>query len=155
MKIKLTQGKCAIVDGCDYTYLNQFKWHYVNKGYAQRTIGKHPNRRTIRMHRVILERMGYQDFAESDHINENGLDNRRCNLRPATASQNRCNRGLTKHNTSGYKGVSWDRKKWHTKIMVNGKPIHLGLFDDIKDAARAYNEAVIKYHGEFAVLNEV
>ncbi len=150
MKIPLTQGKCAIVDGCDYTYLNQFKWYYDNKGYAIRNCDP-----TIFMHRVILERMGYQDFADSDHINRNGLDNRRCNLRPATGSQNGWNTGKRKDNTSGYKGVYWDRKKWRARIKVNGKPIHLGLFDDIKDAARAYNEAALKYHKEFAVLNKV
>ncbi len=149
MKIPLTQGKYAIVDGCDYTYLNQFKWHY-NEGYAKRNIGKRPNRRRLPMHRVILERMGYKDFIQPDHINGNGLDNRRCNLRPATASQNRCNRGKQSNNTSGYKGVCWDRKKWRAYIGVNGKRIHLGLFDNIKDAARAYNEAALKYHKEFA-----
>ncbi len=137
MKIPLTQGKYAIVDGCDYTYLNQFKWYYHKDhktGYAKRNIGKHPQRRLC-MHRVILERMGCKDFAGSDHINRNGLDNRRCNLRLATASQNGCNTGKRKDNTSGYKGVCWDHKKWRAYIRVNGKRIHLGLFDDIKDAA--------------------
>lgn len=107
------------------------------------------------MHRVILERMGFKDFAQSDHINQDKLDNRRYNLRPATFSQNGCNQGVQKNNTSGYKGVFWNQGKWMTQIKVDGKVIYLGYYDDPKEAARAYNKAALKYHGEFAVLNEV
>ena len=109
------------------------------------------------MHRVILEQMGFKDFTKSDHINRDRLDNRRCNLRPATHSQSACNRGKPKNNTSGYHGVWWEkrREKWFVRISVKKKPIFLGYFDDLKEAARVYNEAVLKYHGEFAVLNEV
>lgn len=148
-KISLTQGKFTIVDDCDYDYLMQWKWYYRN-GYAVRKESK----RTIHMHRVILERMDFKDFI-SDHINRDKLDNCRCNLRPATNSQNRCNRNKPKNNTSGYIGVCWYREKWHVSIQTNGKRIYLGCYVDKEEAALAYDKAARKYHGEFAVLNEV
>lgn len=155
MRIKLTQGKFAIVGPRDYKFLNQFKWYY-DYGYAVRNGPKVNGRQaTIRMHRIILERMGYTNFKASDHTNQDKLDNRRCNLRPATHYQNMCNRSKRKHNTSGFKGVHWrkDRKKWQVTITVDGKRIPLGSFDDKLEAARAYNKAAKKYHKEFACLN--
>lgn len=157
MRIPLTQGKFATVGPKDYTYLMQWKWCYAkdyDAGYAVRT-DRINGQRTLRMHRVVLERMGFKDFAESDHINRNGLDNRRGNLRPATRSQNVYNRGKQKSNTSGYIGVSWSEGKWRAYIRTGGKLIHLGYFDDPKEAARVRDKAALKYHGEFANLNGV
>jgi len=152
LKIPLTQGRVAIVGPRDYAFLNQWRWSYHN-GYAVRT--DCVNGKTILMHRVILERMGHKNFARSDHINRNRLDNRRCNLRPATSSQSQCNRSKQNNNTSGYTGVSWYQGKWYAQIMVNRKHIHLKCCDDSKEAARVYNKAALKYHGKFASLNEV
>jgi hypothetical protein len=155
-QIKLTQSKFALVSDEDYEYLNQWKWYALKQNnniflfYAVRCF----KRKTISMHRVIAERIGIKN---PDHIDRNGLNNQRDNLREATRSQQVINQNLRKDNKSGYKGVSWDRrqKKWVARIQSNKKNLHLGYFDDIKEAARAYNEAALKYFGDFAVLNKV
>jgi hypothetical protein len=157
-EIPLTRGKIALVDDEDFEELNKYLWSAIRKRkifYAIRTVlkadGGHMN---IEMHQQILE---VSDGLKVDHINGNGLDNRRCNLRPCTNSQNLCNRGRTRNNTSGYKGVSWDKRahKWEASIGVDGKHKHLGRFDSREDAARAYNEAAKRLHGNFARLNEI
>lgn len=86
-----------------------------------------------------------------DHVNGDPSDNRLCNLREATKSQNMMNVGKIKSNTSGIKGVGWSKasQKWRAYIRVNKKDIHLGLFENIEDAKKARIEAAIKYHGEF------
>ena len=104
------------------------------------------------MHREI---MNCPKGLEVDHINQNGVDNRRINLRIATATQNRQNTSKQKSNTSGYKGVMKDKTKWRAMIRDNGRRIHLGMFDNKIDAAIAYNKAAIKYHKEFACLNTI
>ena len=145
MKIPLTQGKFATVSSEDYKYLMQWKWAY-NGIYAIRGRTTATEKFTVYMHRGILVRMGNYVFANTDHINRNTLDNRRCNLRPATASQNAHNRGKRSSNTSGYIGVSWskDCKKWEAQSTTSGEYTHLGYFDDPKDAARTYNKASLK-----------
>jgi len=157
LKIPLTQGKFAIVDKCDYAWLNKHKWYYT-QGYALRHSKRINGRqKTIYMHRAILERQGFKDFVHTDHVNGDGLDNRRNNLRPATVSQNQHNQKKSENNTSGFKGVSRHKRdqKWQATIQINGKRRHLGYFDDLKKAAKAYNKAAKKYHKEFAYLNKV
>ncbi len=87
-----------------------------------------------------------------DHINLKKNDNRICNLRKATKSQNQYNKAIQKNNTSGIKGVNWNcnAKKWMAITTINGKNKNLGYFDDIALAEKTVIEARLKHHGEFA-----
>lgn len=157
-QIELTRGEVAAVDDCDYNDLVAMgPWQCSGDGYAEHSVGRGGVFKKIMMHRLILERMGFSDFARSDHINRVRLDNRRSNLRPATASQSCCNRAKFKESSSKYIGVCWYKKyqKWVARIQVAGKRQTLGYFNDPQDAARAYNKAAKKLHGKFATLNEV
>jgi hypothetical protein len=152
-EINLTQGKVAIVDDADYEYLSRLKWHYHHNGYAVRKSPRNGGpQHVVQMHRIILDAPG---GIECDHVNGNGLDNRRCNLRLATTAENQHNQGQRSDNTSGYKGVTWDAtgRKWRAQIKVAGREIYLGLFTDKILAAQAYNTAATKYFGEYARMN--
>lgn len=159
-KIPLTKGKFAIVDNTDYEWLNQWKWFaqktYKGNFYAARAVRVGLKQKHIYMHRAILG-LDSKDQREGDHINGDGLCNLRSNLRIATHVENGRNRGKSRNNTSGYKGVGWFErdKKWRVYIRVNGKQIYLGAFYNIKDAAMAYDEAARKYYGEFALTNQI
>jgi hypothetical protein len=148
--IKLSNGMESIVDDDDFESLSQNKWHILRNGYARRP-GKQRDKisGTVYMHRQI---MGFPNGLQVDHINGNKLDNRKCNLRLATNSQNHCNRGKQANNTSGYKGVSWHKQanKWNARIVLLGRKISLGLYNDPKDASEAYLTASKIYHGEFS-----
>lgn len=154
-KIELSQNKFALVDDEDYKQLSQWNWcakECNGKFYAVR---RKPIAGTlIRMHRQILDA---PNSKEVDHINRNTLDNRKSNLRICTHKQNLRNQKVSSANTSGFKGVSWrkDIEKWSAYIKVNQKRIWLGVFEDKINAAEAYNNAALKYFGEFASLNDV
>jgi len=158
-RIPLTQGQYAIVDPQDYVSLNQYKWYacknsntfYALRNGPRREDGK---RRAIHMHRVVLP---VPEEMVVDHINHNGLDNRRANLRAATIAENRRNwrkrrKGMY---TSRYKGVWWNKssKKWVSTLGVDGVKKYLGRFEDEIEAAKVYDEAARKYQGEFAEPN--
>jgi hypothetical protein len=154
-KIKLTQGKFAIVDDEDFEFLNQFKWYAKRDRttfYAVRNGGKRPNRVMVQMHRVI---MNCPDIMAVDHLDSNGLNNQKSNLRVCTEADNHRNQKMPSNNTSGYKGVVWHEstKRFTAQICVNSKQIYLGSFGVGEEAAKAYDDAAIKYRGEFARLN--
>jgi HNH endonuclease/AP2 domain len=151
--IELTRGYQAIVDDDDYEDLVKYNWHHHKNGYAMRHERVNGKRVPIRMHRVVISA---PDGYDVDHKNGDKLDNRKANLRLATRSQNNYNKGVQSNSSSGFKGVSWSkqRNKWRARIHVDKKEINLGFFEYQIDAAFAYNEAAIKYHGEFAKLNE-
>ena len=152
-KIKLTQNKYAIVDANMYEHLNQYKWYY-NNGYACRAIpkGKYKQGKEF-MHRMVLQA---SDGELCDHINQDKLDNRKHNLRKCNSSQNMLNRYI-KRGSSGYKGVYWEKdiNKYRVRICVNNTKITVGYFKDVIIAAKAYNKAAVKHHGEFAILNQI
>jgi hypothetical protein len=157
-RIKLTQNKYAIVDAEDYERLSKYKW-YANgaKGHlyaARRTRKQEGTRyRFIYMHQEVIKVAAGE---VCDHINHNGLDNRKANLRPASRAENVFHRKkYSKTSRSKYKGITWKNtsKKWQAQIGVNGKKIFLGYFRDEFEAAKAYDKAARKYHGEFAALN--
>lgn len=159
-KIKLTQGKFALVDNEDYKKLSQYKWYVVyrrNTFYAVRAKYINGKRTEELMHRRIMG-LKYKDGKFTDHINRNGLDNRKNNIRICTIAQNGWNRtGKQSNNTSGYKGVCRHplSNKWRAQIKVNSQTKHIGFFTLRIDAAQAYNDAAIKYFGEFANLNQI
>lgn len=157
-RIRLSRGKYAIVDVGEYKRLSQYKWH-VLKGqrtfYASRRVQVEGGgrQRAVSMHREIIKA---KDGQCVDHINHNGLDNRKANLRLATRSQNAQNRRKPNNSSrSKYKGISFNKreKKWNARIQVDGKQKFLGFFRDEVEAAKAYDEAARKYHKEFAVVN--
>ena len=151
-KIPLTQGKYAIVDPEDYEELTKYKWfakRFKGRFYAGRTVKK----KTVRMHQAII---GDVEGKVIDHINHNGLDNRKANLRFVTTQQNSWNRRKNRGNySSRYKGVAWSksRKKWRTKVKCNGRVISIGHFDDERAAAMAYDARAKKLFGEYAAPN--
>lgn len=152
-EIQLTRGKVAIVDDEDFAMVSQFKW---NAGctadgvwYAKRRI---PGNKSMKMHRFIL---GAQSGELVDHIDGDELNNTRANIRIATPRQNMHNRKSTQGSSTPFKGVFWERKsgRFRVQIKANGECLYLGLFEDVIDAALAYDSAARRIHGEFARLN--
>lgn len=150
--IELTQNFKTLVDDDTHDSLNKYKWCVIkkrNKYYAGR--GKWSNGKTkiIYLHKVLLE-----TDKIIDHINGNTLDNRLENLRICTSKENA--RNQTKSKFKGvYKHKRLKTKPFSAKITVNYKHIHLGYFSTAINAAIAYNQAAIKYFGEFANLNKI
>ncbi len=157
-KIPLTRGEFALVDDEDFEMLNAFKWHclYCGSGtrkipYAKRSDYSSGKQIGISMHRVILGAASEL----VDHIDGNGLNNQKSNLRLCTHAQNLMNQ--RKQRFDHFKGVRFHKKdkRWQAYIVKDKRMIHLGSFDFSIDAAIAYNEAAKRLFGEFANLNQI
>lgn len=159
IEIPLTQGQVALIDAASagLVFGEGLHWFAISSNlcfYAARNQygpGGH-REKLIYMHRLIL-RLEPGEFV--DHINRIGTDNRLANLRRCTRSENQANRRRSRSNSSGFKGVYFDRSKgkWRAGIQIAGKPIFIGLFEDKILAARAYDRAAKEEFGEFAVVN--
>lgn len=159
-EIQLTQGYVALVDGDDYRHVAMHRWHAVVRMRADGTALVHAARNVRRadgrqrlqyMHSLLV---GTPPGMCTDHVDGNGLNNIRANLRVCTRAENVRNR-RSHGGTSRYKGVCWNRskKKWQAAIGVGDKMHHLGCFTDETAAACAYDDAALRMHGEFARPN--
>lgn len=149
--IPLARGYEAVVDAADVPLVSGRVWNIQTTPWniyahcADRSTGR---RRLIKLHRLL---MGEPEGLEIDHIDGDGLNNRRSNLRCATTAQNQYNQRLAAHNTSGFKGVSWHKrdKAWTANIKFDGRKRFLGYFSTPEDAHAAYCRASAELHGEF------
>ena len=157
--VHLTKGQSALVDLCDYPLVSGHRWVATAADgvwYAKATVRSPDDRRvSLFMHRAILG-LGSGDTLAVDHIDGNGLNNSRANLRLATTSQNAMNRRKRASAHSRHKGISLHPSGlWKASICCRGKIVRLGYFRDEQEAALAYNRAAMELFGEFACLNEV
>jgi hypothetical protein len=149
-QVQLSNGGFATVDDEDFHRTEGRSWWRTPGGYAATERNKREGR--VLLHWLV---MGRPKIGELDHINGNGLDNRKANLRIVTRQQNAMNKGPNKNNTTGFKGVCFDksRGKYIVGVKVNYRRINLGRYETAEEAARVYDKAARKYHGEFARLN--
>lgn len=155
MKINLLNDRYALIDDEDWPIVKSYKWYadvrQTGHVYVKARIGKH---RTIYLHRVVLNA---QRGHHVDHINGNGLDNRRANLRLCSPSQNLGNQRVSRsgYKTSRYKGVYWDNyyECWKFRVYLHGRPFKSGSCNTELEAALAYNEWALRAFGEFAQPN--
>lgn len=153
LKIKLTQNKFCVIDLEDYLKVKDFKWSANKAGntfYAFTTAYLASNKKkNILMHRLLIS------GDEIDHVDGNGLNNCKSNLRNCTRSQNIMNSIKRINCSSKYKGVSFNKhaKKWGCRIKFSGSCKHIGYFDSEIEASNVYDELAKEYFGEFARLN--
>lgn len=146
------KNRLVLIDDCDIAFYKSKHW-FFNGGYlATQFIDKNGNKKIIKYHRLILNP---KENELCDHINRNKLDNRRCNLRICTKSQNSFNRLESSLNKSGQKGVHFNTRlqKWIARITENNNRHYLGLFEKKEDAILAYKKAEIIYHGDFRPIS--
>lgn len=143
-------GFSFLIDKEDVNIVDGVLWSENSDGYAR---GFVDGRKQL-LHRLI---MNVSDCTQVDHIYGDKTDNRKCKLRPCINAENQRNQSKPRNNTSGFKGVHWNKaaEKWTASICLNNQLIHLGYFSDKLEAAQAYNNAAIKYHAKFAKLNAI
>lgn len=146
-KIEINTGQYALVDDEDYEVVRDYKWRLHGGRYAS------TGDKTVFMHRLILgASVPKWPQAHIDHINNDGLDNRRSNLRVTNSKGNNWNAKRRKDNTTGYKGVAKLRDKFRAYIFVNGKQIYLGKRDTPEEASLLYRAAADKYYGSLQIM---
>ena len=152
--IYLTRGQIAWVDDCDYARISAHKWtakpadQVAEKWYAFRTISQNRRKATVYLHREV---MNAPQGSLVDHLDGDGLNCQRANLRLATHAQNVVNRRYS--SASGYRGVHRRDQQFIAQIQVDGKIIRVRGGLDAEQAARAYDALASEFYGEFAVLN--
>lgn len=144
-----SRGEEFYFDLEDYNKIKNYCWFVDSRGYIS---ARYNNKQHILFHRLL-----FPDSITVDHITHNIKDNRKCNLRIATQSQNNINRGIMKNNTSGVTGVYWHKKekRWVARIRVNKKLIYLGSFVNFDDAVKARKDGEEKYFGEYSYDNSM
>lgn len=156
--VPLTQGKFAIIDIADVPLIENHTWCVVKRGrslHAMRGVRPSQGRsyESIYLHRAILDIK--DTVIQVDHIDGNGLNNRRANLRPCSIEENVRNKRSRLNSSSEYVGVYWNKIMgiWGAQIACKNKTTHLGFFKDAKIAAIAYDIEALKNYGEFARTN--
>lgn len=153
LEVPLRNGGVALVDREDYERVSLWPWRWEARGKFNYAVARvrdcHGKVKKVYMHRFILSP---PDALVIDHRNQNGLDNRRGNIRACTRADNRKN-AAPRPSRVPFKGVYANHGKWSAKIVVNGKQIYLGAFVTQLEAARAYDAAALRLYGEFARPN--
>ncbi len=152
-EIPVRPNYVAIVDDEDVALVSTQPWCHL-AGEHNRTIyaTSRWDGRNVFMHKIIMGDPSDPNLTV-DHIDGNGLNNRRANLRWATRQQQAWNKAPCKNSQAGFKGVEINGRNYRARIMVAGQRYELGTFQSPEDAALAYNAAAVKYFGEFARLN--
>ena len=150
----LSNGGITFVDDSDFEWLNQWKWTRDGYGYVLRFFGARNNQKQIRIHRAILNA---PEGIQVDHINGNPLDNRRKNLRLCTNSQNQMNKKVRRDNKTGFKGVTLHKSTglYMARLKKDGVLLHCTYHKTPEKAHRAYEQAAIEYHGDFAKVDSI
>lgn len=159
-QINLSRDKTCVVDQIDYVYISTWKWSFLSSGYAVRQKRDRGKSSLILMHREITQRTLGRSLLpkeQVDHIDGDGLNNQRANLRVCSHSQNLANGGPRARNRSGYRGVCLDKTtgRWVADLQVNRERYRLGRFSTARDAALAWNVVALEKLGEFAYQNLV
>jgi hypothetical protein len=158
MFASLKSGESVVFDVEDLSVFLKYNWHFHHQGYAFTRIRRNGVRHVLWLHRLINKT---PTGLQTDHINGDRLDNRKCNLRTVTGAENQRNRLKNKRSSSSFKGVSWIKRfrKWKAQIRVttNNQSIKkfLGYYPTETLAAQAYNSAALKYFGAFAKTNQL
>ena len=154
-----SNGEAFIIDKEDAVEVEKYNWQSLKNKHGnivaiQRCKTINGNRETLQLHRELLG-LKKGDKRQGNHIDKDPSNNTRKNLEIVTCSENVRWQNKQRNNKSGYIGVCWDNKneKWEVQITVNYKKQRIDRYDDIKEAAKAYNEAAVKYHGRHAKLN--